>query len=223
MKLLLADDHSLFRDTLVQSIERAEPEAKIELAGNVHEVMEIMSGNSDFDLVLLDWRMPGMNGVQGLEKVRKSYPDVPVALLSGLAEKEDVRKAMASGAAGYLPKTLTMRALISGIKEIIKGEPYVATDHNTNEIMPSYYNDAFSDANDGMQEPAQATLNRDVHLTKRENEVLQYLLKGYPNKEIARELGLQVVTVKLHVRGICRKLSAGNRTHAALIAREMGL
>lgn len=224
MNLLLADDHTLFRDALTQFIERAEPEAKVILAKDLHEVMEIMEGKPAVDLILLDLRMPGMQGLQGLEKIRKVYPDTKVALLSGLAEKEDVEKALALGAYGYFPKTLSGKAMLSGIHKIIAGEKYLAVDHNNDEIMPSYYNDNSGNYG-GMSDMAQAPLEKEAGhaLTKREKEVLGFLLRGASNKEIARALDLQVVTVKLHVRGVCRKLGAKNRTQAALMAQKLGI
>lgn len=227
MKLLLADDHSLFRDALVQYIERAEPDAEVMLARDVHEVMELMGGCDDVDLVLLDLRMPGMNGLQGLEKLRQSWPEIPVAMISGLAEKEDVDKAMAMGAAGYFPKTMSGKALMGGIRQVLSGEIFVARDHNTNAPMPSHYNGHPSpdEAHNGLQDLAQIKMRdgESYRLTPREKEVLSHLLRGSSNKEIARALDLQVVTIKLHVRSICRKMGAENRTQAALLAQRQGL
>ena len=227
MRLLLADDHSLFRDALVQYIERAEPDAHVVLARDVHEVMEVVDQYDDIDLILLDLRMPGMNGLQGLEKLRQKKPDIPVVMISGLAEKADVDEAMAMGAAGYFPKTMSGKALMGGIRRVLSGEVFLARDHNTNEVMPSYYNgqpaaDEAVNVAHGFDK-IKGGSNDDFRLTPREKEVLSHLLRGASNKEIARSLDLQVVTVKLHVRSICRKMGAENRTQAALIAQRQGL
>ncbi len=226
MKLLIADDHTLFRDALVQYIERAEPEAAITLAKDFYEVVELMKKNPVQDLVLLDLRMPGMNGMEGFKLMRAEYPKVPVALMSGVAETKDVNDAMDLGAVGYFPKTLSGKALLKAIQLVLTGERFVPIDHETNAIMPSYYNGqgkggavSASAAEAKSAKPGETVL----HLTPRETEVLSYLASGASNKEIARELSLQVVTVKLHVRGICRKLDAKNRTQAALRARELGI
>lgn len=221
MKLLLADDHILFRDALVEYIGRAEPDAEVVIARDVHEVMETMKQHHDIDLVLLDLRMPGMNGLQGLEKLRQECPDTPVAMISGLAEKEDVEQAIALGASGYFPKTMSGKALMAGIRQVLQGSSYVARDHNTNEIMPSYHNGSQSASS-----AATAAGNADggeYRLTPREKDVIRYLVTGASNKEIARALDLQVVTVKLHVRSICRKMGVENRTQAALIAQKRGI
>lgn len=216
MKLLLADDHAMFRDALVDYLQRTELNADVTIAKDMNEVMEVMQGGDKFDLVMLDFRMPGMDDLRGLESLLEHYPDTRAVILSGMARTKDVEKAMDMGAAGYLPKTLTGKALINGIYKVMAGEKYVAIDYNTNEIMASSKGHEDEDAD-------VADSGAKADLTPRESEVLEFLLRGASNKEIARSLDLQVVTVKLHVRGICRKLGAKNRTQAALKAQQMGL
>ncbi|MCK5285416.1 MAG: response regulator transcription factor [Alphaproteobacteria bacterium] len=219
MKLLLADDHTLFKDALVQYIVRADPDAKVSLAKDLPEAIVIMENDPDHDLILLDLKMPGMHGMEGLKQVREKFPDVPVALITGVAEKEDVDAAMELGAIGYFPKTLSGKALLKAIQFVLTGEKFIPLDHHTNSIMPAYRDDG-----NHMESSSTAKHNaKNIKLTPRELEVLSYLAKGESNKEIANALGLQVVTVKLHVRGICQKLEAKNRTQAALKAREFGL
>ena len=221
MKLLVADDHTLFRDALVQYIERAEPDAKIAVAKDFPGVRDVMAADAVHELILLDLKMPGMNGMEGFRTLRARYPDVPVALMSGAAEARDVREAMDLGAAGYFPKTLPGKALLKAIQLVLTGEKFIPFENDSTAIMSSYYDDrkitGISGA-DVFSNNAGA-----VNRTPREREVLTYLARGVSNKEIANALGLQLVTVKLHVRGVCRKLDAKNRTQAALKAKEMGL
>ncbi|MEM7651105.1 MAG: response regulator transcription factor [Pseudomonadota bacterium] len=227
MKLLLADDHTLFRDALVQYIERAEPSAEVTVTKDFDEAFEHMQQNTNQDLILLDLRMPGMNGMEGFRKMRQHFPDTPVALMSGVAEPEDVQAAIELGAIGYFPKTLSGKALLQAIQSVLAGEMFIPTESNSNQPLPSYHGELPNKSNvtniglSEVQTPLSPT--KDFNLTPRENDVLGYLVTGASNKEIASALGLQVVTVKLHVRGICRKLDAKNRTQAALIAREHGL
>ncbi len=218
MKLLLADDHTLFRDAVAQYITRAEPSTEMLMAKDIHGAMEILETHGNVDLVLLDLRMPGMESFTGLKKIREMKPDLPVALLSGFAEDKDIKEAMALGVRGYFPKTLSGQLMLSGIRRILEGDSFVAMDHNTNSFMPSYY----GESPEGRAAPS-GPAARNFRLTPRESEVLQYLARGVSNKEIARALDLQIVTVKLHVRGICRKMEVQNRTQAALKARESGL
>lgn len=230
MRLLLADDHALFRDALVQYIERADPGSIIMLARDMQEVMELMEGAPDLDLVLLDLKMPGMNGLQGLAKLRDCWPGTRVALMSGVAEKQDVEQAMKLGAVAYFPKTMSGKAMMNGIGKVLEGEIFIPIDHNTGSIMPSYYgaspaaHSSRSSQDAGVRDAGQDSIaGMPVPLTPREREVLAYLIRGETNKDIARALDLQTVTVKLHIRGICRKLGAKNRTQAALLAKEKGL
>jgi DNA-binding NarL/FixJ family response regulator len=153
-----------------------------------------------------------------LQTLRKTYPDIPVVLLSGLAQSEDVQQAIQMGAAGYFPKTLPGKIMLQGIYKILQGEKFVPVDHNTNDIMPSYLTDAQATRNGAYSDP-QST----APLTQREKQVLSFLSRGVSNKEIAQALDLQVVTIKLHVRGICRKLGVKNRTQAALKAQQVNM
>ncbi|UEM22359.1 response regulator transcription factor [Skermanella mucosa] len=202
MRILLADDHNMVRDALKSYIERLEPDAEIVSVDSFTTAYKAVDEAGDFALVILDLRMPGMDGLDGLRRMRERLPDVPVVIMSGGASHEDVRTAIDLGAQGFLPKTLTGPALVSAIRLIMAGEKFV----------PFGAVDA----------PAYEAAEADGHalLTQREREVLQYLEKGWSNKEIARALELQEVTIKLHIRGICRKLGAKNRTQAALRAQE---
>lgn len=218
MKLLIADDHTLFRDALVQYIERSNPDSSVVLARDFHEALELLKQDPLQDLVILDLRMPGMDGMKGFEILKQYFPTLRVALMSGVAEEEDVAKALSVGAVGYFPKTMSGRALLAAIELVVEGGNYIPKGKDTT-YMPSYYADRA--ATIGQKNKISSAEN--VGFTPRESEVLSYLLDGASNKEIARALYLQVVTVKLHIRGICRKLDAKNRTQAALRAKELGL
>lgn len=220
MKLLIADDHTLFRDTLVQYISRAEGDAEITSVDSFDDAYALLESGDVFDLILLDLYMPGMKGLNGLQKAIENDSGMRVALMSGLAEEEDVRRAFDMGAAAYFPKTMSGKAMLSAIQLVLTGERYIPIERTNNIIMPSYRSDQSPHLN-GQTKNAQAA--NDLNLTPREQDVLVYLSQGASNKEIARELGLQVVTIKLHVRGICKKLDAKNRTQAALRAKELGL
>jgi len=152
--------------------------------------------------VLLDYAMPGMNGFDGLEQAIAISGGRPVALMSGLAPAGVPDKVLACGAAGYLPKTLPARSVVNAIRFMAAGETYVPLD---------------------LARPATPTATDSAGLSPREREVLSGLCAGHANKEIARQLGLREPTIKLHVKLICRKLGARNRTHAAMIARERSL
>lgn len=216
MKIIFADDHTLFRDALTHYILQADPTVEVLPAHDLHGVMEHLQTNNDVDLILLDLKMPGMSGLKGLEKTIALRPRVPVAIVSGLAEQADIEEALSIGARGYLPKTLPGTAVMQAIRKIVGGEIFVPVDHNTNMIMASHDHGVSSE----QSRPDAPAIPEDKNLTPREREVLGYLMQGATNKDIARALDLQVVTVKLHVRGICRKLGATNRTQAVILAQQ---
>ncbi len=228
MKLLIADDHTLFRDTLVQYIERAYPGAHVTLAKDFHEARKILADDPDYDLVVLDFMMPGMNGFEGLKFMRNNYPGKPVAIMSGVAEPDDVRTALELGARGYFPKTLSGKTILGGIQQVLSGKPYIPMDEKNAQYIPAYYNDPkpvsalMKDKTDKPPEEIRKILEG-LGLTPREREIVTYLARGETNQDIADSLELKIVTVKLHVRSICRKLGAKNRTQAALKLRDCGL
>lgn len=220
MKLIIADDHTLFRDALLQYIERAEPDSEVLVAADLQTVFQYLESGEDPDLILLDYRMPGMYGVDGLRQLKDKYPHKNVALMSGVAEQEDIQEAIEIGISAYFPKTMSGKALIRAIQLVLAGERFFSFETDTKGFMPSYYDDQDQNGELLKKENVPDSAKR---LTQREHEVLGYLLEGASNKEIANDLDLQVVTIKLHVRGICRKLGAKNRTQAALLAKEYGL
>jgi DNA-binding NarL/FixJ family response regulator len=203
VKILLADDQELVRDTIALFL-RMEPGMEVELAADFPAALALVRQGGSKVLILLDYMMPGMNGLAGLAAMRAATPGTPVAILSGIAQRGVAEQALAAGAAGFLPKTMSAKSLIAAIRFMIAGEIYAPMAMLTERMAPS------------------ATL-AGAQLTVRETEVLRLLCQGLANKEIARELDLQEVTVKLHVKTLYRKIDARNRTHAAMLAKEAGL
>lgn len=210
MRILLADDHDLVRDALKSYLEREDDSVEVVTASSVPGVLDVLASATDpFDIVILDFRMPGMNGFEGLGRVKEASDDAPIAIMSGSASRDDIQGAMSRGAAGFLPKTLSGRSLLGAIRLIMTGERFFPASTFTGTDVPGV---------DGGE-----TSSVPINFTRRERDVLGYLFKGQSNKEIARALDLQEVTVKLHVRGLCRKLNAKNRTQAVLNARDLGI
>lgn len=202
MRILLADDQELVRETIAAFL-RQQPDITVDVARDLPQAVDKVRSAPRFDLILLDYMMPGMNRLGGLQAMRQAAPGVPVAILSGAAPQVVAEQAIAAGAAGFVPKTISTRSMLAAIRFMAAGEVYAPL------------------ASQGRPEPAQATGT--ATLTGREMDVLKRLCQGLANKEIARDLGLQEVTVKLHIKTLYRKIGARNRTHAVLIAREMGV
>lgn len=203
MRILLADDHDMVRETISAYL-KSEGGAEVSLATDLPGAMELISAEGPFDLVLLDYQMPGMMGLDGLAEALVANGGKGVAILSGSAPANTARAALDAGAIGFIPKTMGAQSLLNAVRFMSAGEIYAPV-----ELMR-----------------AEETANSHPlaeRLSPRELEVLNGLCRGLSNKEIARELDLQEVTIKLHVRTLCRKLDAKNRTQAALTAKESGL
>ena len=203
MKILIADDHDLLRDVLRSYLE-AEGGFAVETASDVDGALAALAAQGAFDVVLLDYNMPGMNGFEGLARVRAAAGEAPVAIISGSWAGGLPERALAEGAAGFVPKTLPAKSLVNAIRFMAAGERYLPLErlqqlHGEAEAKPF-----------------------DDRLSPRERQVLRALCEGKANKEIARDLELREPTVKLHVKLVCRKLGARNRTHAAMVARDAG-
>lgn len=222
--ILIADDHELFRDALSSYIRRAAPDVSITSAASMSEARTELEKNKNYNLVMLDWHMPGIHGMEDIRSVMRDYPDVRFALMSGVVERAHVHQALESGICGYFPKTLSGRLLIEGIRLVLNGEQFIPTLPGTSTLMPAYHGEKMffqpkRDAKQGKQD----TLAIKASLTDRELEVLIHLAKGATNNEIAEQLGIKDVTVKLHLRNAFEKIGVRNRTEAALKCRELGL
>lgn len=200
MRILVADDHDLVRETIAAFLDDANVD-QVQTVATLDDAVAAAQASGSFDLVLLDYNMPGMNGLEGLAQMKEANHGKPVAILSGSANRDVAEAALKAGAQGFIPKTLSARSLLSAARFMAAGEIYAPLDF--------------------MQQSTQTTDG--FHLTRREKDVLGGICEGKSNKEIARDLGLQEVTVKLHVKTLSRKLDARNRTHAAMIARDSGL
>lgn len=199
--IIIADSHHLFREALCAYLRYADPDLKVEGAGDFQS-LQTMLREKQADLILLDASLSGWSGsaVDVTESGAAKF-----GLLVPLLQSEIVPEPYISG---VFPKSLSCKAFMTGINSVMEGQGF----------FPSLQANAVALEQDrsgrrGIQ---------DFRLTTREKEVLCHLVKGASNKDIARALDLQVVTVKLHVRGICRKMKASNRTQAALMARENG-
>ncbi|WP_366655863.1 response regulator transcription factor [Fodinicurvata sp. EGI_FJ10296] len=212
LKLLIADDHALVRDALKTHIERQCSDASVVTAASVDDAMSTIAAvhAEPFSLIILDLWMPGMDGLHGLERVLKATQS-PVAVMSGLAKPADVQAAMDVGAVGFLPKTIDGGVLLEVVRAFSNREPANAA--AIRALAAAYPVDS---------SPVSAKGRPVSTLTRKEDDVVRHLLLGMSNKEIARCLGVEEVTVKLHVKNICRKLDARNRTHAALQAVRIG-
>lgn len=212
MRLVLADDHVLVLDALQSFLKGIDPGMEVLRATSFGGAMELVASSGDVDLAILDVNMPGMNGLEGLSAMRRRYPDLPIVLLSGQTNPQEVRSALALGAAGFIPKELSGEAMIKALQLVLAGDTYI----------PAMALAAAADIDPAAsRSQADGTTPLD-RLTPREQQVLALVCEGHSNKSIAREMGLQQATVGYHLGGIFRKLDVSTRTQAATLAMKLG-
>jgi len=208
MKILIADDHPLYREALRTQVERLFPKAAIIEFPSFDEVMRLEAAEDGaFRLFLLDFHMPGMT-TESLKALVEAFPEVPVAVVSGTANRADVRAVIQAGARGFIPKTANAAYLSHALQLLLAGGTSVPADMIMGEDPA----------------PAQTLTSAQAQwmsaLSARELDVLRRVARGLSNKEIGRELDLAEVTVKLHLRSIFRKIGARTRSEAAVIATK---
>ena len=204
MRVLLADDHDLVRDGLLAILSRDDPSISAKAVADLDLALGLLEEET-FDVVLLDLRMPGMQGLEGVRRILELYPDLPIVLMSGAISHSDIEEAYELGIRGFVPKTLAGKALVNALRLVVAGERYIPS-VVMNEIKER----------DGR-------LGAHGTVSPREAQVLQRLSHGASNKEIARSLEIQETTVKLHLRNLSEKLGARNRTEIVIKAMEQGL
>ncbi|MDH5710695.1 MAG: response regulator [Gammaproteobacteria bacterium] len=210
MRVLIIDDHALFRVGLKGLLEQRNIEV-VGAAAHGAEGIELAEELKP-DIILLDLRMPEMGGLEVLPVLREKHPSTPVVMLTTSNEEKDLIKSLRTGAQGYLLKDMEPDELVGALRDIEKGKNVVAQDL-TGALARMVQGETNIEDNDG---PFSS-------LTPREHEILCLLAEGQSNKLIARNLGISDGTVKLHVKAILRKLGIHSRVEAAVIAVEQGL
>lgn len=212
MKILIADDHELFREGLRHVLGQLEDNVQVVEAGDFSQAFVLAESHPDIEIVLLDLNMPGANWDEGLPRLRNTLPtEVPVVVLSAADDRRSVLQAVEMGAAGFIPKTSSSRVMLSALKLVLSGGVY----------LPPALIERSNPRGEGLN-PAVVEQAMSI-LTPRQREVLGLLGEGKSNKEIARILELAEGTVKLHVTAILKALNVNNRTRAVVAAAQMGL
>lgn len=204
--IIIVDDHPLFRDAMKASLSALPADLKIAEAASLDEVTTQLEKSPDCDLVLLDLKMPGVQGLAGLAYLRAQFPSVPVAIVSGQEEAATIRRCLALGASGFIPKSTSAETMRSAVKTILSGEiwaPDVAL-----ETTPE-------------DRELDDLSKRLATLTPQQVRVLMMLRTGLLNKQIAFELDVSEATVKAHVSAILLKLNVDSRTQAVIAANKL--
>lgn len=206
MNILLADDHTLFRESLSLALVRLnDSTSNIIQAESGEKALEAAQSEAELDLILLDLDMPGMGGLKVIQMLLDIHPSTPIVMISANEDLKSINTALANGAKGFIPKTTSAEITLSALRLVLSGGIYLPS--QLMQTSPTLTN----------------PMAKDALLTTRQIEVLRLLQKGTQNKNIAFELDLSPSTIKVHIRRIFTALGARNRTEAVNIALEKGL
>lgn len=208
MRVLIADDHPLYLSAVHDQVVKLFPDAVIVTAPGLPQALSILDDAERCDLVLIDYSMPGMDGTTGVRVAVAAAGGAPVVVMSGIADHEEVRLCIGGGARGFLPKTLEGKVFASALHVILAGGSYIPA-----EMFCAAGPTAAPElAADGELAAAD--------LTERERSIMDMVVGGKSNKEIARQLNLREVTIKVQLTHIYRKLGARNRAQAAMLVSQ---
>ena len=210
MKVLLIDDHELFRDGMRYVLAKLGNDTHIFDSNSYEDALPVIQNNPDFDLILLDLGLPGLSDIDALKAIRIEAPSTPVVILSSNNDGKKVQEILELGAQGYIPKSTNSEVLLNSLKLVLAGGIYIPP-----EILAR------------IKETADEVVNAqpdtsNIQLTPRQFEVLGNLTHGYSNKEISLNLGMAEPTVRVHIAAILKALNVSNRTRAAHVALQKG-
>lgn len=222
MKILLVDDHPLFREGMRHVLGQLAAQAMLLEAPSGRAALESAGRHPDLDLVLLDLSLPDIGGLDVLATLREQHPDIPVVVLSASEDTGDIILAIESGARGYIPKSSSSQLLLAALRLVFDGGVYVPPA----VLAPS---SGISPPRPGPSIPELWPVGETVidpallGLTQRQLEVLKLIVDGKCNKDIARELGIEESTVKVHVSPVLKALKVTNRVQAVLAVSQLGI
>lgn len=205
-RILIVDDHPLVRDGLRSVIAVSFDQCEILEAASLEEATATLDRGGSFDLVLLDLNIPDVNRLDGLRRLRRDFPSLPIVMVSGEFDRHVVQEALGEGAAGFIPKSMKRSAIVEALHRIISGEIYLP------ELL--------GPDDESLRQDGEIRARIDS-LTPQQKIVLNHLVHGRLNKQIAHDLGVSMTTVKAHVSAILQKLSVFSRTQAVIMANRV--
>ena len=206
-RIVIVDDHPLFRDALNQALQSALDATSIRQAGSLDELNDLLDQDSDLDLILLDLNMPGVQGFSGLLYLRAQHPELPVMIISAIEDAGAIRKAMDFGASGFVPKSQSIESIRAAVQAVLDGDVWTPPEIDLSKTGPS---------------PDEDLVARLSSLTPQQVRVLMMLGEGLLNKQIAYQLGVSEATIKAHVSAILQKLGVDSRTQAVIAINRIG-
>ena len=215
LKLLVVEDHALVREGLARLLAQLEDDVSVAERADFESALNLLDNEQDFDLVLLDLALPGIDGFAGLDILRKRYPAIPVAVVSAFDDVPTVTRVMNHGASGFIPKAYTGEALLNAVREVLAGNlvrpdgPTQAAKLDDEQPLPP--------PKKGGVKPAE------IGLTDRQAQVLALMVRGHSNRDIAQQLDLSEGTVKIHATAVFKALGVASRTQALVAVARYGV
>ena len=207
MKILIADDHALFRDGLALRLEQIVPEALVFQASNYAQIFKMLQDDSEISAIVLDIEMQDMPWLDALRKIRTQAPKASIVVVSASEDSRTIRSVMSTGAQGYIPKRSDSKVFDNAFKLVFDGGTYVPPILISNPPVNN-----LSTKSTGLKT-----------LTNRQSQVLDLIAQGKSNKQIAYDMGVSESTVKLHINALLRSLHVSNRTQAVITAQKLGI
>jgi len=222
MKILMVDDHALFRDGMRYVLQQLPEEVEIMEAGNFLDGLRLAMQHPELDLALLDLNMPGSEGPVSIRYFHQHYPHIPVVVVSGEEGRGYMEKVMNYGAMGFISKSSTAAVMLGALNLVMSGGIYVPA-----EMLRQYSaisDNLIADNEYGQESADRRRLNTNEYgLTQRQMEVLRHIAAGLSNRQIAEKVHLAEGTVKIHVAAVYHTLRVGNRMEAVRVAEKLGL
>src|SRR5574343_165800 len=213
LKLLVVEDHALVREGLVRLLGQVEPGAKVFESADFESALNLLDNEGEFDLVLLDLALPGIDGFAGLDILRRRYPAMPVAVVSAFDDVPTITRVLNLGASGFIPKAFSGEALLSAVREVLDG----------NIVRPTIQQGARLDDEKRLPPSKISVKPAEVGLTDRQAQVLALMVRGLSNRDIAEQLELSEGTVKIHATAVFKALGVGSRTQALVAVARYGV
>lgn len=207
-RILLADDHPLFRDALRRAVSEAQPHAVIDEVGDIASMITRLESGQTPDLLLLDLTMPGARGFSALVQLQAHYPQIPVLLVSATEDATMVARALAHGARGFVPKSASRSDIATALSTVLSGQSWLPAQYAAVDAEIADHNEAMA-------------AHRLGDLTPQQFRIALLLAEGKLNKQIGLELGISENTVKVHVSTILQRLRVSNRTQVAVMVESL--
>ncbi len=204
LRLLVVEDHALVREGLVRLLGQIEEDASVQECADLEVALTLLDNEGEFDLLLLDLALPGVDGFAGLDILRRRYPGMPVVVVSAFNDGPTIRRVLKLGASGFIPKAFSGDLLLSAVREVLDGNIFRPVCQQSSRIDDEM-----------LLPPTKISLRpEEIGLTDRQSQVLALMVRGLSNRDIAAQLDLSEGTVKIHATAVFKTLGVTSRTQA---------